>query len=102
MLLVVFGASCGAWWLVPLDQTSGFLQHKNHNEFVIEGFDAQALHEAFRIAIQDLSAMQEKQKIKCQALEQVCLLFIFFLVCKSYCVNSYLYFYTIHMSLKKF
>ena len=39
-----------------------------------EDFDAQALHEAFRIAIQDLSAMQEKQKIKCQALEQVCLL----------------------------
>ena len=59
-----------------------------------EDFDAQALHEAFRIAIQDLSAMQEKQKIKCQALEQVCLLFISFLVRKSYSVNSYLYLYT--------
>jgi hypothetical protein len=54
-----------------------------------EDFDAQALHEAFRIAIQDLSAMQEKQKIKCQALEQVCLLFISFLVRKSYSMNSY-------------
>ena len=67
-----------------------------------EDFDAQALHEAFRIAIQDLSAMQEKQKIKCQALEQVFLSFVFFLLCKSFSVNSYLYFYTIHMSLKKF
>ena len=37
-----------------------------------EDFDAQALHDAFRKAIQELSSMQEKQKIKCQELEQVC------------------------------
>jgi len=38
-----------------------------------EDFDAQALHDAFRKAIQDLTGMQEKQKIKCQAIEQKCL-----------------------------
>ena len=40
---------------------------------VEEDFDAQALHDAFRKAIQDLTVMQEKQKIKCQAIEQVCM-----------------------------
>ena len=37
-----------------------------------EDFDAQALYDAFRKAIQELSSMQEKQRIKCQELDQVC------------------------------
>ena len=34
-------------------------------------FDAQSLNEAFVQAIKDLTAMQEKQRKKCQMLEQV-------------------------------
>ena len=37
-----------------------------------EEFDAQLLNDTFLQAIKDLTAMQEKQRKKCQALEQVC------------------------------
>jgi hypothetical protein len=36
-----------------------------------DDFDAGQLHEAFMLAIKDLTAMHEKQKKKCQQLEQV-------------------------------
>ena len=38
-----------------------------------DDFDAQALHDAFLQAIQELTVMQEKQKTKCQTLELKCL-----------------------------
>ena len=36
-----------------------------------DDFDAQALHDTFLTAIQDLNLMQERQRKKCQSLEQV-------------------------------
>ena len=36
-----------------------------------DDFDAQTLHDTFLNAIQDLTLMQEKQRSKCQTLEQV-------------------------------
>ena len=36
-----------------------------------EDFDAQALHDTFLNAIQELNLMQEKQRKKCQTLEEV-------------------------------
>ena len=36
-----------------------------------DDFDAGQLHEAFMLAIKDLTMMHEKQKKKCQQLEQV-------------------------------
>ena len=36
-----------------------------------DDFDAQALHDAFLQAIQELNVMQDKQKKKCQMVEQV-------------------------------
>lgn len=38
-----------------------------------DDFDAQALHDTFLTAIQDLNLMQERQRKKCQSLEQKCL-----------------------------
>ena len=37
-----------------------------------DDLDAGQLHEAFVLAIKDLTLMHEKQKKKCQQLEQVC------------------------------
>jgi hypothetical protein len=41
------------------------------NSTAEEDFDAQALHDTFLNAIQELNLMQEKQRKKCQTLEEV-------------------------------
>merc|ERR1719361_1508985 len=43
------------------------------NDELDEDFDAQALHDTFLNAIQELNLMQEKQRKKCQTLEEKCL-----------------------------
>ena len=57
-----------AWWATSAQSSTGVVGVSSTDE----DFDAQALHDAFRKAIQELSSMQEKQKLKCQELEQVC------------------------------
>merc|ERR1719361_3245789 len=42
------------------------------NDSLDEDFDAQALNDAFVQAIKDLTSMQDKQRKKCQTLEQKC------------------------------
>ena len=46
---------------------------QSNNASAEEDFDAQALHDTFLNAIQELNLMQEKQKKKCQTLEEKCL-----------------------------
>lgn len=47
------------------------------NDELDEDFDAQALNDAFVQAIKDLTSMQDKQRKKCQTLEQVRSILIF-------------------------
>ena len=44
---------------------------QSNNASAEEDFDAQALHDTFLNAIQELNLMQEKQRKKCQTLEEV-------------------------------
>lgn len=58
-------------WRASAQNSNSSVGVSPNSSSVSEDFDAQSLHDAFQQAIQELTVMQEKQKSKCQTLEQV-------------------------------
>lgn len=58
-------------WRASAQNNNSSVGVSPNSSSLTEDFDAQSLHDAFQQAIQELSVMQEKQKTKCQTLEQV-------------------------------